>query len=60
MKSDVLLLTDVLHTLDNLLDKKSMCFIMKTYTTLLKIRIKVKNNESCIRIQSITMAKTIC
>ena len=40
------------------LKKKNMCLITKLIT-LLKARIEAKNNTSCIRIQSITMRKTI-
>ena len=35
-----------------------MCLITKL-VTLLKARIEAKNNTSCIKIQSITMSKTI-
>ena len=38
--------------------KKGICFIMRTF--ILETRIKTKANTSRIRIQSITMAKTIC
>ena len=41
----------------NVLIKQNMCFIMKT---LFKISIEAKKiHRGCIRIQSITMAKTI-
>ena len=42
----------------NFLVKKCMFFIMKL-ATLFKARIETKKNASCVRIQSITMAKTI-
>ena len=33
---------------------------MRSYTTLLKIRIEAKKNTSRIRTQSIAMAKIVC
>ena len=42
MKSDVLLLTDVLHTLDNLLDKKKYVLHYENLQLYLRLGLKLK------------------